>query len=81
MSVSKMTTDGFLDAWMEDQETYNARYALYEQKRFDKEKIDSLRDIKKHEYFTERGISNEHGGGGLFARDIEIMDWLFQTKG
>ncbi len=75
MSVPKMTTDGFLDAWMEDQETYNARYALYEQKGFDKEKIGSLlvRDIKKHEYFTEQGISNEHGGGGLFARDIEIV--------
>ncbi|MCX4267870.1 MAG: hypothetical protein OSJ62_04295 [Lachnospiraceae bacterium] len=54
---------------------------MYEQKGFDKEKIDSLRDIKKHEYFTEQGISNEHGGGGLFARDIEIMGWLFQTKG
>ncbi len=75
MSVSKMTTDGFLDAWMEDQETYNARYALYKQKGFDKEKIGSLlvRDIKEHEYFAERGISNEHGGGGLFAKDIEIV--------
>lgn len=63
------------------QEAYNALYALYEQKGFDKEKIDGLLvlDIKEHEYFTQRGISNEHGGGGLFARDTEIMGWLFQA--
>ena len=48
-------------------EAYHALYALYEQKGFDKEKIDSLLvlDIKEHEYFTQRGISNEHGGGGF----------------
>lgn len=34
-------------------------------------------DIKEHDYFTEQGISNEHGGGGLFAFDEEIMAWLF----
>lgn len=36
------------------QEAYNALYALYEQKGFDKEKIDGLLvlDIKEHEYFT-----------------------------
>lgn len=34
-------------------------------------------DVKEHEYFTERGIDNEHGGGGLAAYDEEIMDWLF----
>ena len=34
-------------------------------------------DIKKHGYFTEKGVNNEHGGGGLFAFDSEIMGWLF----
>lgn len=64
------------------QEAYNALYALYEQKGFDKEKIDSLLvlDIKEHDYFTEQGISNEHGGGGLFAKDAEIMGWLFNIS-
>lgn len=60
------------------QEAYNTLYALYEQRGFDKEKIDSLLvlDIKEHDYFTDQGISNEHGGG-LFAFDEEIMGWLF----
>lgn len=31
----------------------------------------------KHSYFTEGGISVEHGGGMLFARDKNIMGWLF----
>lgn len=34
-------------------------------------------DVKEHEYFTDQGMSNEHGGGGLFAYDEEIMGWLF----
>lgn len=61
------------------QEAYDTLYALYEQQGYDKEEIDSLLvlDIKEHDYFTEQGISNEHGGGGLFAFDEEIMGWLF----
>lgn len=53
--------------------------ALYEQQGFDKEKLDRLLvlDIREHDYFTEQGISNEHGGGGSFAFDEEIMGWLF----
>lgn len=34
-------------------------------------------DVKEHEYFTDRGMSSEYGGGGLFAYDEEIMGWLF----
>lgn len=43
------------------------------------EEIDALLvlDIKEHEYFRERNMANEHGGGGLFAYDEEIMGWLF----
>lgn len=64
------------------QEAYNTLYALYEQKGFSTEKIDSLLvlDIKEHDYFAEQGISNEHGGGGSFAFDTGIMGWLFGTE-
>ena len=34
-------------------------------------------DVKEHKYFTDRGISSEHGGGGLAAYDGDIMGWLF----
>lgn len=58
---------------------YNTLYALYEKQGLSKEEINKLLvlDIKKHSYFTERGMTNEHGGGGLFAHDSNIMGWLF----
>lgn len=61
------------------QEAYDILYALYEQQGLTETEIDELLvlDIKEHSYFTERGMSNEHGGGGLFAYDEEIMGWLF----
>ena len=34
-------------------------------------------DVKPHSYFTDRGIDNEHGGGGFAAYDEDIMGWLF----
>lgn len=65
------------------QEAYETLYALYEQQGYGKEKIDKLLvlDIKEHDYFTEQGIANEHGGGGSFAFDEEIMGWLFAMQG
>lgn len=61
------------------QEAYDMLHALYEQQGLMDAEIDELLvlDIKEHEYFTDRGMSNEHGGGGLFAYDEEIMGWLF----
>ncbi len=61
------------------QEAYDTLYALYEQQGLTEAEIDELLvlDTKEHSYFTERGMSNEHGGGGLFAYDEEIMGWLF----
>lgn len=58
---------------------YDTLYALYEKQGLSKEEIDKLLvlDIKEHSYFTGRGMSNEHGGGGLFAYDSDIMGWLF----
>lgn len=61
------------------QEAYDTLHDLYEQQGLTEAEIDELLvlDIKEHDYFTERNVSNEHGGGGLFAYDEEIMGWLF----
>lgn len=61
---------------------YDTLHALYEKQGLSKEEIDKLLvlDIKEHSYFTERGMSNEHGGGGLFAYDSDIMGWLFSRE-
>ena len=59
-------------------EAYNTLYNLYEEKGLTKKEIDEILilDIKEHDYFTSRGIENEHGGGGLIAHDQQIMNWL-----
>lgn len=58
---------------------YEELAALYEREGMDGEEIRRLAvlDVKKERYFTDRGVSNQHGGGGLFAEDEEIMGWLF----
>lgn len=60
-------------------EAYDTFHSLYEQQGLTEVEIDELLvlDIKEHDYFTQRNMSNEHGGGGLFAYDEEIMGWLF----
>ncbi len=60
-------------------EAYDTFHALYEQQGLTDAEIDELLvlDVKEHTYFTDRGMSNEHGGSGLFAYDEEIMGWLF----
>ena len=60
-------------------EAYDTLHGLYEAQGLTEEEIDGLLvlDIKEHEYFTERNAPNEHGGGGFFAYDEEIMGWLF----
>ena len=60
-------------------EAYNRLHALYEERGLSETEIDALLvlDIKEHDYFTRRNMSNEHGGGGLFAYDENIMGWLF----
>ncbi len=61
------------------QEAYDTLHTLYEQQGLSAAEIDELLvlDIKEHDYFTERNALSEHGGGGLFAYDEEIMEWLF----
>ena len=59
--------------------TYEALRSLYEAQGLSREQIDELLvlDIKPASYFSDRGVTNQHGGGGLFAYDSEIMGWLF----
>ncbi|MGM9642435.1 MAG: prolyl oligopeptidase family serine peptidase [Eubacteriales bacterium] len=59
--------------------TYERLCELYRKQGLDDAQISDLAvlDIKETEYFTERGTTNQHGGGALFAYDSEIMGWLF----
>lgn len=61
------------------QNAYDALYKLYEKQGLAKDEIAKLLvlDIKEHDYFANRNAPNEHGGGGFFAYDEEIMGWLF----
>lgn len=61
------------------QRAYDTLHGLYEEQGLSNAEIDELLvlDIKEHDYFTDRNMTNEHGGGGLFAFDEEIMGWLF----
>ena len=34
-------------------------------------------NVKKQDYFTAAGFSDQHAGGQAFAHDAEIMGWLF----
>ncbi len=61
------------------QSAYDTLYNLYKQENLTDSEIEKLLilDIKEKEYFTSRNVDNEHGGGGLFAEDKDIMSWLF----
>lgn len=63
-------------------QAYERLRELYGQRGLSETEIDKLLvlDIKEHDYFTERNVSNEHGGGGLFAYDENIMGWLFSAE-
>ena len=56
--------------------------ALYAAQGLAQDEIDVLAvlDVKDADYFARQGVSNQHGGGGLFARDEAIMGWLFSHK-
>ena len=59
--------------------TYERLCGLYRAQGLSDTQISELAvlDIKSASYFTERGATNQHGGGGLFAFDEQIMGWLF----
>lgn len=53
---------------------------LYEEEGLSEPETDALAvlDVKPAAYFTDSGVTNQHGGGGrLFSRDRDIMGWLF----
>lgn len=64
-------------------EAYEEIRAAYRARRLSEERISELvvLDVKPTSYFTERGFAadaGQHGAGGyLFARDEDIMGWLF----
>ncbi len=52
---------------------------LYERQGLSDAEIDKLvvLDVKDQAYFTQRGYTDQHGGGMAFAKDEKIMGWLF----
>ena len=63
-------------------QAYQTLHDLYEKQGLTEQEIDKLLvlDVKEHSYFTGRNAPNEHGGGGFFAYDEEIMGWLFSQE-
>lgn len=63
-------------------EAYEAIYNRYKTEGISEEEIQKLvvLDIKPASYFEDRGVTNQHGGGGLFSRDETVMGWLFGTE-
>ena len=60
-------------------QAYDQLHQLYRQEGLSEEEISELLvlDVKDAEYFESQGVTVQHGGGNLFARDGEIMGWLF----
>ena len=59
---------------------YRELHDQYEAQGLSETEIDRLvvLDVKDDAYFRSRGYTNQHGGGGAFAYDAEIMGWLFR---
>ena len=64
------------------QKAYDTLHKLYREQGLSEEEIARLLvlDIKDRAYFTSKGISNEHGGGNLFAANENMMGWLFGQR-
>lgn len=60
-------------------ETCEKLVSLYKEMGFTEEQINRLvvLDLKDQAYFDDRGIRDQHGGGGSFAHEEDIMNWLF----
>ncbi len=59
---------------------YSEIRRLYKDEGLSDSEVDKLvvLDVKPTSYFTQNGITNQHGYGGyLFVRDNGIMSWLF----
>lgn len=60
-------------------DAYQKLHDLYLEQGLSEDEINELLvlDVKDEDYFTQVGAPNQHGGGGFFAYDAEIMGWLF----
>lgn len=60
-------------------ETYAKLREMYQAQGLTEAEINELvvMDLKDQKYFDERGVHDQHAGGGTFAHDEEIMGWLF----
>lgn len=60
---------------------YNKLRGIYESQGLTETEIDKILvlDVKGQAYFTERGYTDQHGGGMAFAHDETIMNWLFKN--
>lgn len=60
-------------------EAYEKLVKLYREKGLSDTDISKLvaLDLKDQSWFDERGIRDQHAGGGYFAHEKEIMKWLF----
>lgn len=58
---------------------YSTLRAIYEKQGLSQNQIDAILvlDVKNQNYFSERGVSDQHAGGLLFAHDEKIMGWIF----
>ena len=64
-------------------DAYETLYELYERQVLSEDEINKLLvlDVKDQSWFSERGIGDQHGGGGAFAYEDNIMGWLFGEHG
>ena len=64
-------------------DAYETLYGLYEGQGLSEDEISRLLvlDVKDQTWFSERGIGDQHGGGGAFAYEDSIMGWLFGKHG
>ncbi len=60
-------------------DAYATLQELYEEQGLSQKEINRLvvLDVKDADYFTERGYTDQHMGGGSFAYEENIMGWLF----
>lgn len=60
-------------------QAYKTLYESYQKQGLSEQQIAQLLvlDVKSKDYFSQKGITNEHAGGTSFAFDTQIMGWLF----
>ena len=60
-------------------EAYENLVKLYKEQGLTSKQINELviLDLKDQAWFDERNIRDQHGGGGYFAHEEDIMSWLF----